>query len=145
MSQVGKYKAGESEDFSGDRVTRSVHESLERLELTYIDLVICHDIESAVDMKQACFQARPCGRAQPMRYTFEQRHHPKQLVFDRNFRKTTLIAADVGGGCCADRDGHNTGAAEAEGAGRDPRDRHLWPATGHLLVRAGQVDSLAQL
>ena len=51
--QVGKYKAGESEDFSGERVTRSVHESLERLGLKYIDLIICHDIESAVDMKQA--------------------------------------------------------------------------------------------
>ena len=52
-AQVGKYKAGESEDFSAERVTRSVHESLERLGLKYIDLIICHDIESAVDMKQA--------------------------------------------------------------------------------------------
>ena len=52
--QVGKYKPGESEDFSAERVTRSVHESLERLGLKYIDLIICHDIESAVDMKQAC-------------------------------------------------------------------------------------------
>lgn len=30
-TKVGKYKAGEPEDFSGERVKRSVHESLERL------------------------------------------------------------------------------------------------------------------
>ena len=59
--QVGKYKAGESEDFSGERVTRSVHESLERLGLKYIDLIICHDIESAVDMKQASCQPVCCS------------------------------------------------------------------------------------
>ncbi len=96
-TKVGKYKPGEPEDFSAERVKRSVHESLERLGahlphavtcadafcartrrriavrrtpasmdhqlctngrcvpaagLTYIDLIHCHDIESAVDMKQ---------------------------------------------------------------------------------------------
>lgn len=30
-TKVGKYKAGEPEDFSGERVKRSVHESLQRL------------------------------------------------------------------------------------------------------------------
>lgn len=49
---MGKYKPGEPEDFSAERVKRSVHESLERLQLKYLDLVHCHDIESAVDMKQ---------------------------------------------------------------------------------------------
>ena len=30
-TKVGKYKPGEPEDFSGERVKRSVHESLQRL------------------------------------------------------------------------------------------------------------------
>lgn len=30
-TKVGKYKAGEPEDFSAERVKRSVHESLQRL------------------------------------------------------------------------------------------------------------------
>lgn len=29
-----------------------MHESLERLQLKYIDVIHCHDIESAKDMKQ---------------------------------------------------------------------------------------------
>lgn len=53
MAQVGKYKPGEPEDFSAERVKRSVRESLDRLQLSYLDLVHCHDIESAVDMQQA--------------------------------------------------------------------------------------------
>ena len=32
-------------DFSAERVTRSVDESLERLNLDYVDIMICHDIE----------------------------------------------------------------------------------------------------
>ena len=32
-------------DFSAERVTRSVDESLERLNLDYVDIIICHDIE----------------------------------------------------------------------------------------------------
>lgn len=53
---MGKYKPGEPEDFSAERVKRSVHESLERLQLKYLDLVHCHDIESAVEMKKVwCF------------------------------------------------------------------------------------------
>lgn len=51
-TKVGKYIPGEDEDFSADRVTKSVHESLKRLQLDYIDLIHCHDIESAKDMKQ---------------------------------------------------------------------------------------------
>ena len=51
-TKVGKYKAGEDEDFSAERVTRSVHESLKRLQLEYIDLILCHDVESAKDMSQ---------------------------------------------------------------------------------------------
>lgn len=52
-TKVGKYIPGQDEDFSAARVTASVHESLKRLQLEYIDLIHCHDIESAKDMKQA--------------------------------------------------------------------------------------------
>jgi L-galactose dehydrogenase len=58
-TKVGKYKPGEPEDFSAERVTRSVHESLERLQLSYIDLIHCHDIESAVDMMQIVKETIP--------------------------------------------------------------------------------------
>ncbi|KAK9819654.1 hypothetical protein WJX72_000807 [[Myrmecia] bisecta] len=58
-TKVGKYKAGEPEDFSAERVTQSVHESLERLQLEYIDVIQCHDIESAKDMKQIVTETIP--------------------------------------------------------------------------------------
>lgn len=58
-TKVGKYKPGEPEDFSAERVKRSVHESLERLGLNYIDLIHCHDIESAKDMKQIVTKTLP--------------------------------------------------------------------------------------
>jgi L-galactose dehydrogenase len=32
-------------DFSAERVTRSVDESLARLNLDYLDIILCHDIE----------------------------------------------------------------------------------------------------
>lgn len=51
-TKVGKYRAGEPADFSGARVTKSVHESLERLQLKYIDLIQIHDIEFCEDMRQ---------------------------------------------------------------------------------------------
>ena len=51
-TKVGKYVAGEPADFSAARVTKSVHESLERLQLKHIDLIQVHDIESAEDMRQ---------------------------------------------------------------------------------------------
>jgi len=124
-AQVGKYKAGESEDFSGERVTRSVHESLERLGLKYIDLIICHDIESAVDMKQA--SCRLCAaRLAP-------------LAHSSFCQLLTHLACATSNGCCADRHGHASCAPEAEGAGRHPRHRHLRTAAGHLFLRAGQV------
>ncbi|MEW5299835.1 MAG: hypothetical protein WDW38_010829 [Sanguina aurantia] len=43
-TKVGRYGA-ETFDFSAERVTASVHESLARLQLTYIDVIQCHDIE----------------------------------------------------------------------------------------------------
>lgn len=42
-SKCGRYVDGF--DFSAERVTRSVDESLERLNLSYIDIMQCHDIE----------------------------------------------------------------------------------------------------
>ncbi len=43
-TKVGRY--GEDEfDFSAERVTRSVDESLKRLGVEYIDIIQCHDIE----------------------------------------------------------------------------------------------------
>eukprot|EP00208_Stichococcus_sp_RCC1054_P002897 CAMPEP_0206140554 /NCGR_PEP_ID=MMETSP1473-20131121/9751_1 /ASSEMBLY_ACC=CAM_ASM_001109 /TAXON_ID=1461547 /ORGANISM="Stichococcus sp, Strain RCC1054" /LENGTH=330 /DNA_ID=CAMNT_0053534731 /DNA_START=120 /DNA_END=1112 /DNA_ORIENTATION=+ len=58
-TKVGKYKPGEPEDFSAERVKRSVRESLDRLQLSYLDLVHCHDIESAVDMQQIIKETIP--------------------------------------------------------------------------------------
>lgn len=43
-TKVGRYGA-ETFDFSAERVTASVHESLARLQTTYIDLIQTHDIE----------------------------------------------------------------------------------------------------
>uniref|UniRef100_A0A061SDH3 L-galactose dehydrogenase n=1 Tax=Tetraselmis sp. GSL018 TaxID=582737 RepID=A0A061SDH3_9CHLO len=43
-TKVGRY--GEQEfDFSAERVTESVNESLRRLNLDYVDIIYCHDIE----------------------------------------------------------------------------------------------------
>jgi hypothetical protein len=43
-TKVGRY-GPEEFDFSAERVTRSLHESLGRLQLQYVDIVQCHDIE----------------------------------------------------------------------------------------------------
>ncbi|KAM0826225.1 hypothetical protein ACQ4PT_069020 [Festuca glaucescens] len=42
-TKCGRYKEGF--DFSADRVTRSIDESLARLGLDYVDILHCHDIE----------------------------------------------------------------------------------------------------
>ncbi|MBV9866975.1 MAG: aldo/keto reductase [Abitibacteriaceae bacterium] len=43
-TKVGRY--GEDKfDFSAERVTRSVEESLQRLQVDYVDIIQCHDIE----------------------------------------------------------------------------------------------------
>lgn len=43
-SKVGRYDVDKF-DFSAERVVKSIDESLKRLQLDHIDLVICHDIE----------------------------------------------------------------------------------------------------
>lgn len=42
-TKCGRYVDGF--DFSAERVTRSIDESLERLQLDYVDILQCHDIE----------------------------------------------------------------------------------------------------
>jgi L-galactose dehydrogenase len=58
-TKVGKYIAGEPADFSAARVTKSVHESLERMQLKHIDLIQVHDIEFAEDMRQVRAYSEP--------------------------------------------------------------------------------------
>ena len=54
--QVGKYGPGQPADFTGPRVTRSVDESLERLDTNYIDLILIHDVEYVDDLKEVTAQ-----------------------------------------------------------------------------------------
>ncbi|CAI8618024.1 unnamed protein product [Vicia faba] len=42
-TKCGRY--GDGFDFSAERVTKSIEESLERLQLDYVDILQCHDIE----------------------------------------------------------------------------------------------------
>lgn len=42
-TKCGRYEEGF--DFSAERVTKSINESLERLQLDYVDILHCHDIE----------------------------------------------------------------------------------------------------
>jgi len=52
-TKCGRYKEGF--DFSPERVTRSVDESLERLQLDYVDILQCHDIEFG-SLDQVCYK-----------------------------------------------------------------------------------------
>lgn len=55
-SKVGRYASGF--DFSASRVTTSVYESLERLQLSYLDIVHAHDIEFG-DIQQVIHETLP--------------------------------------------------------------------------------------
>jgi aryl-alcohol dehydrogenase-like predicted oxidoreductase len=59
-SKLGRY-SGKHFDFSARRVEESVDISLERLNVDYIDLMLCHDIEF-VDMKQIVDETLPALR-----------------------------------------------------------------------------------
>jgi L-galactose dehydrogenase len=60
-TKVGRY--GEADfDFSAGRVTRSVHESLDRLGTDHLDLVQCHDVEFG-DLDQVVHETIPALRA----------------------------------------------------------------------------------
>lgn len=56
-TKVGRYGA-DAFDFSATRVTASVEESLERLGVSYIDLIQCHDMEF-VDLNQIVSETLP--------------------------------------------------------------------------------------
>lgn len=60
-TKVGRYGADDF-DFSGSRVTASVKESLARLQLEYVDIIQCHDIEFG-DLDQASAIALACPSA----------------------------------------------------------------------------------
>lgn len=57
-TKVGRYDQ-DSFDFSAERVTRSVEESMERLGVSYLDIVQCHDIEFASDIDQIAGETIP--------------------------------------------------------------------------------------
>jgi L-galactose dehydrogenase len=59
-TKVGRYDAADF-DFSAERVTRSVDESLQRLGVEHIDILHCHDIEF-VDINQVIEEALPALR-----------------------------------------------------------------------------------
>lgn len=62
-TKVGRYgQSVEDFDFSADRVTTSVKESLERLNLTYVDIIQCHDMEFG-DLDQIINETIPALRA----------------------------------------------------------------------------------
>lgn len=53
-TKCGRYAEGF--DFCADRVTKSIDESLERLQLDYVDILQCHDIEFGnLDQVLCCF------------------------------------------------------------------------------------------
>jgi aryl-alcohol dehydrogenase-like predicted oxidoreductase len=58
-TKVGRYGSDEPDfDFSAERVTRSVDESLQRLGVDYVDLIQCHDIEYG-DLNQIVEETLP--------------------------------------------------------------------------------------
>eukprot|EP00181_Compsopogon_caeruleus_P003573 CAMPEP_0184683948 /NCGR_PEP_ID=MMETSP0312-20130426/13303_1 /TAXON_ID=31354 /ORGANISM="Compsopogon coeruleus, Strain SAG 36.94" /LENGTH=309 /DNA_ID=CAMNT_0027136697 /DNA_START=12 /DNA_END=938 /DNA_ORIENTATION=- len=57
-TKVGRYGFAEF-DFSADRVTASLQESMERLNVDYLDAVFCHDIEFARDLNEVVEQTIP--------------------------------------------------------------------------------------
>ena len=59
-TKVGRY-GHEDFDFSAERVTRSIDESLARLNVEHIDLILCHDVEF-VDLNQIVEEAIPALR-----------------------------------------------------------------------------------
>lgn len=69
-SKCGRYDEAEF-DFSPDRVRKSVKESLQRLQLDYLDLVHCHDIEF-VNIDQVMGMIFP--KHIPLRHVKSQRH-----------------------------------------------------------------------
>lgn len=67
---MGRY--GDSTfDFSAQRVTASIGESMARLNVSYIDIILCHDVEF-VDLEQIITETLPGAR---------RRAHGNKYVF----------------------------------------------------------------
>jgi L-galactose dehydrogenase len=61
-TKVGRYGMQmEDFDFSAKRVTRSVDESLSRLHVEYVDIILCHDVEFG-DLSQVVHETIPALR-----------------------------------------------------------------------------------
>jgi L-galactose dehydrogenase len=61
-TKVGRYGTQmEDFDFSAERVTRSIDESLSRLRVEYVDVVLCHDVEFG-DLSQVVQETIPALR-----------------------------------------------------------------------------------
>ena len=56
-TKCGRYDG--HHDFSYDRVTKSIDESLDRLGVDHIDLMQCHDIEFASSLEQVVYEGLP--------------------------------------------------------------------------------------
>lgn len=57
-TKVGRYDK-DTFDFSAERVTNSVQESMKRLGVEYLDIIYCHDIEFAKDIDQIATETIP--------------------------------------------------------------------------------------
>lgn len=61
-TKVGRYGLQMADfDFSAERVTKSVDESLARLQVDHVDIILCHDVEFA-DLKQVVNETIPALR-----------------------------------------------------------------------------------
>eukprot|EP00879_Flechtneria_rotunda_P008936 GHRR01009357.1.p1 GENE.GHRR01009357.1~~GHRR01009357.1.p1 ORF type:complete len:315 (+),score=97.78 GHRR01009357.1:1680-2624(+) len=52
--------AGEEPNYSAKQVQASIHDSMQRLGVDYIDILHCHDIEFCPDMRQIINETLPC-------------------------------------------------------------------------------------
>ncbi|KAJ2158696.1 hypothetical protein GGF46_003592 [Coemansia sp. RSA 552] len=58
-TKLGRYGYSRKDfDYSADRVVSSVHKSMQRLQTTYLDMVLCHDVEF-VDISDVVDKALP--------------------------------------------------------------------------------------
>lgn len=60
-TKIGRYKTTwyEKFDFSAERTLESIDESLERLGIDYVDLILVNDLEFAVDTQQIIRETLP--------------------------------------------------------------------------------------
>uniref|UniRef100_A0A383VNC4 NADP-dependent oxidoreductase domain-containing protein n=1 Tax=Tetradesmus obliquus TaxID=3088 RepID=A0A383VNC4_TETOB len=58
-TKIGKYSPEEAPDYSAGRVRASISASMQRLGVSYIDILHCHDIEFCPDMRQTVDETLP--------------------------------------------------------------------------------------